>query len=248
MALFPEKANHKQKENIGVMSWALTNPREYAPLATPTPPSQRRPSASTLLGGGQQSPAPPPRRGARLGPRAAAAAFRGAARHPARWASSPRCISGRQRSPPLQRTGRPWAVFLPFVRTPLLAERSQTVAKRCKRVLQRGCPSPSGKGGGSRGRGAREPPAGCCTCWGNRQALAIPQPGRASAAQPRRPQPTPPVRGAPTTATLPHRRREFAPPAWGGSGKGGPKRAAGGKRRGRRTGHSRAEPSRARGR
>ena len=30
LALFPEKANHKQKENIGVMSWAQS---ENAPMA-----------------------------------------------------------------------------------------------------------------------------------------------------------------------------------------------------------------------
>jgi len=69
-------------------------------------------------------------------------------------------------------------VFLLFVQTGLLAERSRDVARQHKHRPSAGLPgeqpalcnaeffpSLSGKGGGSRGHGVRSPPAGHCLRW-----------------------------------------------------------------------------------
>lgn len=53
LALFPEKENHKQKENIGVMSWALTNTREKRSARHP-----QVPAASQLPGPAKQGKKP----------------------------------------------------------------------------------------------------------------------------------------------------------------------------------------------
>lgn len=120
LAFFPEKANHKQKENIGVMSWALTTASENTLLAAPM--AVVAPFLAQLCDGVGSSCA------------ATGAVWDFGVQPRTRQPLSPsdRAGSGGKGGSSCLTPAQGRAGFVLSIQQPLLAERSQDVAMQCK--------------------------------------------------------------------------------------------------------------------
>lgn len=153
LALFPEKENHKQKENIGVMSWALTNTREKCSVCHP-----QITAMSQLLGPATQGKEPqtPPSPGGsngefcsyrRRSSRGCCCKILGSRLHP-RDATAQVGVGPNSSRPPQRATLVVCLVFccLLFIQMSLLAERSQDGAKQYKHHPSEGLAALGGPG------------------------------------------------------------------------------------------------------